>query len=62
MARDGSAFSELARRLTEVDRRLASSIGEIIGAALPEMIEAELTANIGVEHQRNGPQRRPPGI
>jgi hypothetical protein len=34
MAQHDSALSELARRLTEVDGRLASSIGEILGAAL----------------------------
>ena len=49
MAQHESALSELARRLIEVDGRLASSIGEILGAALHEMIEAELTARIGVE-------------
>jgi putative transposase len=49
MAQHDSALSELARRLTEVDGTLASSIGEILGAALQEMIEAELTARIGAE-------------
>jgi hypothetical protein len=34
MAQHDSALSELARRLTEVDGTLASSIGEILGAAL----------------------------
>ena len=35
MAQHNSALSELARRLTEVDGTLASSIGEILGAARP---------------------------
>ena len=34
MAQHNSALSELARRLTEVDGTLASSTGEIFGAAL----------------------------
>ena len=55
MAQHDSALSELARRLTEVDGTLASSIGEILGAALQEMTEAELTARIGAE-----PGERPP--
>jgi hypothetical protein len=36
MVQHDSALSELARRLTEVDGTLASSIGEIPGAALQE--------------------------
>ena len=57
MAQHESALSELARRLTEVDGRLASSIGEIVGAALQEMIEAELTARIGAEPGERSPAR-----
>jgi putative transposase len=37
--------------------RLASSIGEILGAALQEMIEAELTARIGAEPGERSPAR-----
>ena len=57
MAQHVSALSELARRLTEVDGTLASSIGEILGAALQEMIEAELTARIGAESGERSPAR-----
>ena len=57
MAQHDSALSELARRLTEVDGTLASSIGEILGAALQEMIEAELTARIGAEPGERSPAR-----
>jgi len=34
MAQHDSALSELARRLTEVDGTLASSIGKMLGAVL----------------------------
>jgi putative transposase len=57
MAQHDSALSELARRLTEVDGTLASSIGEILGAALQEMIEAELTARIGAEPRERSAAR-----
>ena len=57
MAQHDSALSELARRLTEVDGTLASSIGESLGAALQEMIEAELTARIGAEPGERSPAR-----
>ena len=57
MAQDDSALCELARRLTEVAGTLASSIGEILGAALQEMIEAELTARIGAEPGERSPAR-----
>jgi putative transposase len=57
MAQHDSALSELARRLTEVDGTLASSIGEILGAALQELIEAELTARIGAEPGERSPAR-----
>jgi transposase-like protein len=57
MAQHDSALSELARRLTEVDGTLASSIGEILGAALQELIEAELTARIGAEPGERSPVR-----
>ena len=55
IAQHDSALSQLARRLTEVDGTLASSIGEILGAALQEMIEAELTARIGAEPGERSP-------
>ncbi len=57
MAQHDSALSELARRLTEVDGTLASSIGEILGAALQELIEAELTARIDAEPGERSPAR-----
>ncbi len=55
MAQHDWALSELARRLTEVGGTLVSSIGEILGAALQELIEAELTARIGVEPGERSP-------
>ena len=57
MAQHDSALSELARRLTEVDGTLASSIGEVLSAALQEMIEAELTARMGAEPGERSPAR-----
>lgn len=66
MGRRDFTLSELARRLTESDGTLAWSIGEILSAAIQEIIEAELVARIGAEPgerssartvQRNG--RRP---
>lgn len=44
MAQHDSAVSKLACRLTKVAARLASSIGDTHGAALQEIIEADLTA------------------
>ena len=49
MAQHDSALSEPACRPAEVDGTHASSIGEILGAVLQAMIEAELTARIGAE-------------
>ena len=57
MAQPDCALSELARRLTEVDGTLASLIGESPGAALQEMIEAELTARTGGEPGERFPAR-----
>jgi putative transposase len=57
MAQYDSTLSEVARLLTEVDGTLASSIGEILGAALQELIEAELTARIGAEPGERSPAR-----
>ena len=57
MAQHDFALSELARRLTGVDGTLATSIGEILGAALQELIEAELTARIGAEPGERSPAR-----
>lgn len=41
MAQHDSALSELARRLAEVVGTLASSVGEILGAALQKIIEVD---------------------
>ena len=49
MGQQYPAPSELGSRLTVVDCTLASPIGAILGAALQEIIEAELTARIGAE-------------
>jgi len=57
VAQHDPALSELARRLTEVNGTLASSIGEILGAALQELIEVELTARIGAEPGERSPVR-----
>ena len=42
-----SALSELSSRLIGTDSTLTASLSDILGAALQELIEAELTATIG---------------
>lgn len=42
-----SALSELSSRLLGTDATLTTSIADILGAAIQELIEAELTARIG---------------
>jgi putative transposase len=42
-----SALSELSSRLLGTDATLTTSIADILGAAIQELIEAELTATIG---------------
>jgi len=45
----GVCLDDLASRLTGTDASLASSLSDILTAALQELIEAELTACIGAE-------------
>ena len=52
-----SALSELASRLTGTDASLATSLREIVAAALQELIEAELTATIGAAPGERSPER-----
>lgn len=49
MAQHDSAPSEPTHRLTEIDGTFALSIGEICGAALQKVIEADVIARIGAE-------------
>jgi hypothetical protein len=44
MAQLQSALSDLAEQLTGTDPTLATALGEIVAAAVQELIEAELTA------------------
>ncbi len=44
-----SAMHELAERLQDTDATLTTSIADILGAAIQELIEAELSARIGAE-------------
>lgn len=55
MADFESALSELGAALTATDTKLSSSLAEILGVAIQELIEAELTAFIGA-----GPGERTP--
>jgi putative transposase len=57
MAQNDAALSELARRLIEVDGMLASSIGDILGAALRSYLRRSLTARIGAEPGERSPAR-----
>jgi putative transposase len=57
MTQQQSALSELADVLIGSDATLASSISEIMAAALQELIEAELTAKIGAEPGERSPLR-----
>jgi putative transposase len=52
-----SGLSELATRLIGADASLATSLGDILGAALQELIEAELTASIGAARGERTPER-----
>lgn len=63
MADFESALSELGAALTATDTKLSASLAEILGVAIQELIEAELTALIGAApgertlgrtNQRNG--------
>ena len=57
MTHEQSALSELADVLVGTDATLASSISQIMAAALQELIEAELTARIGAEPGERTPLR-----
>jgi len=52
-----SALTDLAARLAGSDATLTTSLGEIMAAALQELIEAELTATIGAEPGERTPTR-----
>jgi transposase-like protein len=52
-----SALSDLAARLTGTDASLATSLRDIVAAALQELIEAELTATIGAAPGERHPDR-----
>ena len=52
-----SAINELAERLQGTDASLTTSIAEILGTALQELIEAEVTARIGAGHGERIPTR-----
>jgi len=52
-----SALTDLAARLAGSDATLTSSLGEIMAAALQELIEAELTAVIGAAPGERTPAR-----
>src|SRR5688572_28175940 len=56
MADIDSAVERLDTLLTS-DRTLANSLGEILGSAIQELIEAELTARIGAEPGERSPLR-----
>ncbi|MFA9432255.1 IS256 family transposase [Egicoccus sp. AB-alg2] len=57
MAHYESALSDLAQQLTGTDASLASSLSDILTAAMQELIEAELTARIGAEPGERSPTR-----
>jgi putative transposase len=52
-----SALSDLAEQLTGTDATLASSLADILTAAMQELIEAELTSRIGAEPGERTPAR-----
>ncbi len=52
-----SALTDLAARLAGSDATLTTSLGEIMAAALQELIEAQLTATIGAEPGERTPSR-----
>jgi putative transposase len=57
MAHYESALSDLAELLTGSDATLATSLADILAAAMQELIEAELTGRIGAEHGERTPTR-----
>ena len=52
-----SAIDDIAGRLQGVDASLATSLSDILAAALQELIEAELTGTIGAEPGERTPRR-----
>ena len=57
MATHEFALSDLAARLLGADATLATSLRDILTAALQELIEAELTSTIRAEHGERSPER-----
>ena len=57
MTHSQSALSELADALIGTDATLTTSIAEILGTALQELIEAEVSAKIGADHGERTPTR-----
>ena len=57
MADFESALSELGVALAATDTKLSSSLAEILGVAIQELIEAQLTALIGAEPGERTPTR-----
>ena len=52
-----SAIDEIATRLQGTDASLATSLSDILAAAIQELIEAELTGTIGADHGERTPAR-----
>ncbi len=57
MAQYESALTELSERLTGTDPTLATSLADILTAAIQELIEVELTGRIGADHGERNPAR-----
>ena len=57
MATHEFALSDLAARLLVTDATLATSLRDILTAALQELIETELTSTIRAEHGERSPER-----
>jgi transposase-like protein len=57
MATHEFALSDLAARLLGTDATLATSLRDILTAALQELIETELTSTIRAEHGERSPER-----
>ena len=57
MAANEFAVSDLAARLLGTDATRATSLRDILTAALQELIEAELTSTIRAEHGQRSPER-----
>ncbi len=57
MAANESALSDVAARLLGTDAKLATSLRDILIAALQELIEAELASTIRAEHGERSSER-----